>query len=427
MILAGKKAAYITLGCKLNFSETSTIKHSLEEAGVTTVGEKDGADIFVINTCSVTDMAEHKGRQLIRKIIHHNPQACIVVVGCYAQLRAREILQIEGVDLVLSAADKFKVRHYLERYDEPAADDPHSCDIFKLSAFDLAYSFGDRTRSFLKIQDGCDYFCTYCTIPFARGKSRSATIPQVLQAARDIASKGIREVILTGVNTGDFGRETGETFYQLLQALEEISEIERFRISSIEPNLLTEDIIAFIASSKRFMPHFHIPLQSGSNEVLRLMKRRYDRELFAEKVSLIHNLCPDAFIGVDVIAGMRGETDDYFEDARRFIETLDISRLHVFPYSERKGTKALDIPGSVSPQEKHRRVNALIRLSDRKLNAFHKRFEGQVRPVLFEDNNSRGYICGFTDNYIRIGLPYDKTLANRIIPVPLTPDIMREE
>lgn len=427
MILTGKKAAYITLGCKLNFSETSTIRHSLEDAGTQTVNEKEEADIFVINTCSVTDMAEHKGRQLIRKIIHRHPEACIVVVGCYAQLRAREILQIEGVNLVLSAADKFKVRQYLEKYEEPGIREPHSCDIFKLSAFDLAYSFGDRTRSFLKIQDGCDYFCSYCTIPFARGRSRSATISNVVETARTLATKGIHEIILTGVNTGDFGRETGESFYELLQQLEKITEIDRFRISSIEPNLLTEEIIAFVASSSRFMPHFHIPLQSGSNEVLKLMKRRYNRELFAGKVGLIRRLCPDAFIGVDVIAGMRGETEAFFEDARIFINDLDISRLHVFPYSERKGTRALEIPDPVAPQEKHRRVSELIEISERKLSAFYRKFEGQERPVLFEDHNSHGTICGFTDNYIRVGLPYDRNLVNRILPVQLTPDILCEE
>ena len=262
MIIEGKKVAYITLGCKLNFSETSTIKHSLENAGTQTVGEKEGADIFVINTCSVTDVAEKKGRQLIRKIIHRNPGAYIIVVGCYAQLRAKELLEIEGVNLVLGAGDKFKVEDYLRHAEAQQQNEPHSCDIFKLSDFDLAYSFGDRTRCFLKIQDGCDYFCTYCTIPFARGKSRSATIRQITEAVKEVATK---EIILTGVNTGDFGRGTEENFLKLLQTLEQIEEIDRFRISSIEPNLLTDDIIEFVAGSRRFMPHFHIPLQSGSN------------------------------------------------------------------------------------------------------------------------------------------------------------------
>lgn len=427
MILKGKKAAYITLGCKLNFSETSTIKHSLEEAGVITVGEKEKADIFVINTCSVTDMAEHKGRQFIRKIIHRNPDAYIVVVGCYAQLRAKEILKIEGVNLVLGASEKFKVRQHLENYETTVERESHSCDIFKLSDFDLAYSFGDRTRCFLKIQDGCDYFCTYCTIPFARGKSRSASIGQIVQAVKAVASKGIKEVILTGVNTGDFGKDSSESFIKLLSALDKTTEMERFRISSIEPNLLTDEILQFVASSSKFMPHFHLPLQSGNNEVLQLMKRRYNRELFAEKINKIRQYRPDAFIGVDVIAGMRGETEQHFEDAYHFIEGLDISQLHVFPYSERAGTKALEIPHIVSSQEKHRRVNLLLRISETKLNQFYHRFIGQTRPVLWEDNQVNGMICGFTDNYIRVESPYRAEWKNQILPLTLKAEVFRKE
>lgn len=423
MNIEGKKVAYITLGCKLNFSETSTIKHSLEESGALTVGEKDGADIFVINTCSVTDMAEKKGRQLIRKIVNRNPEAYVVIVGCYAQLRAKEIMEIEGVDLVLGARDKFNVEHYLKHSRQQEQKEPHSCDIFKLDNFDLAYSFGDRTRCFLKIQDGCDYFCTYCTIPFARGKSRSASIEQVVKAAELVAGKGIKEIILTGVNTGDFGRGTPETFFDLLQTLEQMPQVERFRISSIEPNLLTDEVIRFVAQSHRFMPHFHVPLQSGSNDVLRLMKRRYERELFAEKIMQIKSLRPDAFIGVDTIVGMRGETEAFFEDALAFIDGLDISQLHVFPYSERKGTKALEIPHTVPPQEKHRRVNALLDISERKLHNFYHKFEGETRDVLFEDNKIGNSICGFTDNYIKVALPFDPTLANQIMPVKLNPDI----
>jgi len=411
MNIEGKRVAYITLGCKLNFSETSTIKHSLEEAGTVTVGEKEGADIFVINTCSVTDIAEKKGRQLIRKIIHRNPGAYIVVVGCYAQLRAPEIMAIEGVNLVLGAGDKFNVAHYLRH---EATTPTHGCDVFQLRAFDPAYSYGDRTRCFLKIQDGCDYFCSYCTIPFARGRSRSATIRQVLQAVRDAASKGIKEVILTGVNTGDFGRETGETFLSLLQALDAETEIPRFRVSSIEPNLLTDEIIAFVARSRHFMPHFHVPLQSGSNEVLRLMRRRYQRELFTEKIKRIKTLLPHAFIGVDIIAGMRGETPSLFQEACDFIADLDVSQLHVFPYSERSGTKALEIPLQVPTPEKHRRVNTLLEISDRKLRDFYRLHEGTTRPVLFEDSNVEGFICGFTDNYIRVQHPYTPELANQI-------------
>lgn len=423
MILAGKTAAYITLGCKLNFSETSTIRHSLEKAGVATVDEKKGADIFIINTCSVTDVAERKGRQLIRKIIHHHPGAYIVVVGCYAQLRAKELMQIEGVNLVLGANEKFKVEEYLRYYDEQQKQEPHSCDIFKLGNFDLACSFGDRTRCFLKIQDGCDYFCSYCTIPFARGKSRSATISQVVETARSVADKGMKEIILTGVNTGDFGRGSSETFLDLLHALDKVEEISRFRISSIEPNLLTDEIIHFVAGSSRFMPHFHIPLQSGNNEILQLMKRRYTRELFAQKINTIKSLLPDAFIGVDVIAGMRGETESHFEDAFSFISQLDISRLHVFPYSERQGTKALEIKETVSQAEKHRRVEILLHLSEEKLNRFYNHFTGKTRNVLFEDNNSNGIIGGFTDNYIRIEKPFDPLLTNQIVPVTITPEL----
>lgn len=420
MDIAGKKVAYITLGCKLNFSETSTIKHSLETEGAETVNEKEEADIFVINTCSVTDMAEKKGRQLIRKIIHHNPHAYIVVVGCYAQLRAKEISAIEGVSLVLGANDKFNVAHYLKHLEEACKHEPHSCDIFKLAGFDLAYSFGDRTRCFLKIQDGCDYFCTYCTIPFARGRSRSATIPQILTAVQEVAAKGIREIILTGVNTGDFGRGTPYHFLDLLKQLDQGNEVERFRISSIEPNLLTDEIIEFVATSRHFMPHFHIPLQSGNNEVLKLMHRRYDRELFASKIERIKSFIPDAFIGVDTIAGMRGETRAYFEDARDFIQSLPISQLHVFPYSERQGTKALDIPLTIPPEEKHNRVEELLKISAEKHRNFYHQFVGQTRPVLFEDHKTGKFICGFTDNYIKIKQPYQAGWANQIIPTEIT-------
>lgn len=424
MDIAGKKVAYITLGCKLNFSETSTIKHSLETEGTETVNEKEEADIFVINTCSVTDMAEKKGRQLIRKIIHHNPHAYIVVVGCYAQLRAKEISAIEGVSLVLGANDKFNVAHYLKHLENACKHEPHSCDIFKLSGFDLAYSFGDRTRCFLKIQDGCDYFCTYCTIPFARGRSRSATIPQILTAVQEVAAKGIREIILTGVNTGDFGHGTPYHFLDLLKQLDQGNQVERFRISSIEPNLLTDEIIEFVATSRHFMPHFHIPLQSGNNEVLKLMHRRYDRELFASKIDKIKSFIPDAFIGVDTIAGMRGETRAYFEDARDFIQSLPISQLHVFPYSERQGTKALDIPLTVPPEEKHNRVEELLKISAEKHRNFYHQFVGQTRPVLFEDHKTGKFICGFTDNYIKIKQPYQAGWANQIIPTEITPDAL---
>ena len=424
MNIAGKKVAYITLGCKLNFSETSTIKHSLEEAGTETVGEKEKADIFVINTCSVTDMAEKKGRQLIRKIIHHNPSAYIVVVGCYAQLRAKEILAIEGVNLVLGANEKFNVAHYLQHLEKTTPNAPHSCDIFKIAHFDLAYSFGDRTRCFLKIQDGCDYFCSYCTIPYARGKSRSATFEQIFEAVEEVANKGIKEIILTGVNTGDYGRGQKNDFLTLLKQLDASDAIARYRISSIEPNLLTDEIIEFVASSRHFMPHFHIPLQSGNNEVLKLMRRRYNRELFAHKIQMVKSLIPDAFIGVDTIVGMRGETDAYFKDAQDFIESLDISQLHVFPYSERQGTKALEIPHIVSQTEKHRRVTELLRVSNQKKSQFYKQFTNQIRPVLFEETKVGEYMHGFTDNYIKVQVPYNPSWGNQIIPVQLTDEIL---
>lgn len=420
MNLAGKKVAYITLGCKLNFSETSTIRRSLEEAGALTVGEKDDAEIFVINTCSVTDVAEKKGRQLIRKLVHRNPHAYIVVVGCYAQLRAREILQIEGVSLVLGANEKFNVERYLRQMEPSGKTEIHSGDIFKLSAFYPAYSFGDRTRCFLKIQDGCDYFCTYCTIPFARGLSRSASTAQIVKEIRELSAKGVREIILTGVNTGDFGRNNGEDFLCLIRTLDSMDEIERYRISSIEPNLLTEEIIGFVAGSRHFMPHFHIPLQSGSNEVLRLMHRRYTSEAFADKIASVRKMIPAAFIGVDIIVGMRGETERCFQDSMQYIGELDISQLHVFPYSERQGTKALEIPLVVSPEEKHRRVSKMIEISSRKLRQFYHRFESQYRPVLFEDHKTGNFISGFTDNYIRIQMPYQPSMVNQIVPVKLT-------
>ncbi|MDR0545235.1 MAG: tRNA (N(6)-L-threonylcarbamoyladenosine(37)-C(2))-methylthiotransferase MtaB [Odoribacteraceae bacterium] len=413
MELQGKRVAYITLGCKLNFSETSTIRRALEQAGTLTAGEEEEAEIVVINTCSVTDMAERKGRQTIRKIARRLPGARIVVVGCYAQLRGEELRAIEGVHLVLGADEKFAVVDRLRADGETRAACPPLPD-----RFDPACSYGDRTRGFLKIQDGCDYHCSYCAIPGARGKSRSASIEQVLEAAREVAGRGVKEIILTGVNTGDFGRRSGESFLELLQALDRMEGgAERYRVSSIEPNLLTTEIIDFVASSRRFMPHFHLPLQSGSDAVLALMGRRYARDLFAERVARVLERLPDAFIGADVIAGARGETGERFEESFRFIAGLEVARLHVFPYSERAGTRALEIPHAVAPGERRRRAEALLALSDEKIAAFYRRFEGQTRPVLFEE--SEGEARGFTDNYIRVALPRDPSLANRIVPVRL--------
>ena len=404
----------------MNFSETSTIRHALEKEGTVTVGEKEGADIVIINTCSVTDVAEKKGRQMIRKTVHRNPGSYVVVVGCYAQLRAEELQKIDGVKLVLGSHDKFKVAHYLLNEEEQVSVMPCSgSDIFRLDQFDLAYSYGDRTRSFLKIQDGCDYFCSYCTIPYARGKSRSATIPQVMQVVEEAASRHIREIILTGVNTGDFGRHSGEDFMTLLQTLDRYDGIARYRISSIEPNLLTDEIIDFVASSRHFMPHFHIPLQSGSDEMLRLMKRRYDCALFARKIEKIRQRIPDAFIGVDIIAGTRGEREELFAESWRFAEGLDVSRLHVFPYSERSGTKALELTPVVPAAERHRRVGQLIELSEEKQTAFYSKYTGTTRPVLFEESCIGGSIGGFTDNYIRVELPYEESLGNQLKEVVL--------
>jgi len=418
MELLGKKIFYQTLGCKLNFSETSTIRHSLEKEGALTTELIEDADICVINTCSVTDVAEKKGRQIIRKIKKHNTDIHIIAVGCYAQLRPEELNAIDGVDMVLSTKDKFKVKDYL--LNSAKETGIHSCEIFSINNFDTAFSYGDRTRCFLKIQDGCNYFCSYCTIPYARGKSRSGTIAQVLKEVDEIAKKGIQEIILTGVNTGEFGINNKENLYQLIQALDRRDDIARYRISSIEPNLLTDDIIKFVGNSKHFMPHFHIPLQSGNNEVLKLMKRKYRRELFADKIALIRKYVPDAFIGVDTIVGMRGETREYFEDAKDFIKSLDISRLHIFPYSERKGTLALQIPHIVSQAEKHKRVNELMEISDAKLKHFCDSFIGQKKAVLFEESNHKGIIHGYTDNYIKIQHTFEESFTNKIKDIKIT-------
>ena len=422
-----RRVNFHTLGCKLNFSESSTLAREFERGGFVRVAPTAEADICVINSCSVTEHADKKCRNLIRRLHRRNPEAIIAVTGCYAQLKPQEIAAIDGVDIVLSNNDKGDLYRRVVELGAKGRQIVTSCTTDELTRFFAAFSGGDRTRAFLKVQDGCDYCCSYCTIHYARGSSRNMPVADLVAEARQIAAGGQKEIVLTGVNTGDFGRTTGERFIDLLRALNEVEGIERYRISSIEPNLLTDEIIEFVATSKRFMPHFHIPLQSGSDEVLKLMHRRYDRELFAGKIRTIRHLLPDAFIGVDVIAGMRGETEACFEDALRFIETLDISRLHVFPYSERQGTKALDIPLTVPQEEKHRRVNRLISVSQKKLTAFYHRFEGETRPVLFEDNKIGQYICGFTDNYIKVKLPYDAGLANRIIPIRLEKGLFCED
>ena len=423
-ILQGKKAAYFTLGCKLNFAETSTVAQQLARYGVRKVQKGEVADIVVVNTCSVTEVADHKCRQAIHRLVKQHPGAFVVVTGCYAQLKPQEIVETEGVDLVLGSEQKGNIIPMimetlsltLPRNGEgthpvssstaknPKGLPPHYGGGSGRGSFSPACSRGDRTRYFLKVQDGCNYYCTYCTIPIARGRSRNGSIASLVEQAEEAARHGGREIVITGVNIGDFGRSTGESFYELLRALDAVEGIQRYRISSIEPNLLTDEIIDFCAGSRAFMPHFHIPLQSGSDDVLRLMRRRYDTALFRRKVERIRSVMPDAFIGVDVIVGTRGETEAYFEDAFRFIESLDISQLHVFSYSERPGTKALEIPHVVTPQEKHDRSRRLIALSEEKRLAHYRRYIGTERMVLWEHAREGQPLLGWTDNYIRVRL-----------------------
>ena len=404
----GKKAAYYTLGCKLNFSETSTFGKTLADMGVITAAKGEQADICLINTCSVTEVADHKCRQAIHRMVRQNPGAFVVVTGCYAQLEGETVSQIPGVDLVLGSNEKANLIQYLsDAWSQPREDHLHQHHTVKtkdIKTFQPSCSRGNRTRYFLKVQDGCNYFCTYCTIPFARGLSRNPTIASLVEQAQQAAAEGGKEIVLTGVNIGDFGRSTDESFADLVAALDGVSGIMRYRISSIEPNLLTDDIIRFCATSRAFMPHFHIPLQSGSDEVLRLMHRRYDTALFAQKIRTVLQAMPDTFIGVDVIVGTRGETDECFEETYRFIEGLDIAQLHVFTYSERPGTKALDIPHSVDAATKHARSQRLLALSEVKRRAFYALHIGTERPVLWESRRADGTMSGFTDNYIRVRL-----------------------
>lgn len=423
--LAGKKAAYFTLGCKLNFAETSSIGEELKRAGVSTAGKGEVADICIVNTCSVTEVADSKCRQAIHKLVHNHPGAFVVVTGCYAQLRPREVADISGVDLVLGAEEKGQIIDYIaERIALKAEErealmhESHAVRTAQIRSFMPSCSCGDRTRYFLKVQDGCDYYCTYCTIPFARGRSRNGSVASMVAQAEEVARRGGKEIVITGVNIGDFGRTTGESFFDLVKALDAVDGIARYRISSIEPNLLTDEIIEYCARSRAFMPHFHIPLQSGSDDVLRLMRRKYDSQLFADKVKKIRSLMPDAFIGVDVIVGTRGETEEFFADALRFMQEVDVSQYHVFSYSERRGTKALEIPHRVSPQEKHERSQQVLALSEQKLQNFYERFIGTVRPVLLEHGRRRGIRTGFTDNYIKVEVKSD--LDNELVSVRLT-------
>lgn len=414
-----KKIAFHTLGCKLNFAETSAIGKQLSDEGFVKAKMGEQADVCIINTCSVTDSADHKCRQAINRLNRQHPNAIMVVTGCYAQLKPDEIAGIDGVDLVLGANEKFSILDYLNNLEETKNGKIHRADIAKVKEFKPSCSRDDRTRYFLKVQDGCDYFCTYCTIPFARGRSRNANIAETVEMAQQAITEGAKEIVLSGVNTGDFGKSTGENFFDLVKALDALPDDIRFRISSVEPNLLTEELIEYVSKSKHFMPHFHIPLQSGSNEVLQLMKRRYTTEVFAQKVSTIKKIIPDAFIGVDVIVGVRGETDELFESAMKFIATLDISQLHVFSYSERAGTKMLEIEHKVTIQERKKRSDVLHVLSDEKTKIFYKAQMGKTAQVLWEGRHNGENMVGFTGNYIRVERPYDKNLVNTIQPVTL--------
>ena len=423
----GKTAAYYTLGCKLNFSATSTFGRMLQDMGVRTVQKGQRADICLINTCSVTEVADHKCRQAIRRMVRQHPGAFVVVTGCYAQLEAERVAAIEGVDLVLGSNEKAVLIQYLsEAWSKKTADESlhqyYKVKTKDIKSFAPSCSRGNRTRYFLKVQDGCDYFCTYCTIPYARGFSRNPSIASLVEQAEEAAREGGKEIVLTGVNIGDFGKTTGESFVDLVKALDAVEGIRRYRISSLEPDLLSDELIAYCAKSRAFMPHFHIPLQSGSDTVLKLMHRHYDSQLFAEKIQKIKTVMPDAFIGVDVMVGCRGETPACFEETYAFLDGLDVTQLHVFPYSERPGTSALSIPYVVSDREKKERSKRLLELSDQKTVDFYRRHIGQEAEVLFEKAPRGRAMHGFTRNYIRVELPpqeADPELDNQLVKVRL--------
>lgn len=419
-------AAYFTLGCKLNFAETSTIGKMLSERGFRRANPSETPDLVVVNTCSVTEMADKKGRSLIRRLARKWPEATMVVTGCYAQLKPDEVASIEGVDIVLGSNEKLKITEYLDRWEQDRQKVVDTTPSLEIRTFRPSCEHGDRTRYWLKVQDGCDYFCTYCTIPFARGRSRSGDISEIVGQAEMAAAAGGKEIVITGVNIGEFGHDNNQSFFDLLRRLDDVKDIERYRISSIEPNLLTEEIIRWIATDARaFMPHFHIPLQSGSDKVLKLMNRRYDTSLFSDRIGQIRELIPDAFIGVDVIAGARGETPEEWQKSLDFIEDLDVTRLHVFPYSERPGTKALLLGDSVENGERHRRVGVLTEVSDRKLKTFAESQMGKCRPVLWEHKvGESGLMTGLTDNYLRVNAPFDEALLNTITDVTLPPEIV---
>ncbi|HTO15897.1 MAG TPA: tRNA (N(6)-L-threonylcarbamoyladenosine(37)-C(2))-methylthiotransferase MtaB [Edaphocola sp.] len=419
-IVMNQTVAFHTLGCKLNFAETSSIGRSLEAEGFIKKDFEDLADIYVINTCSVTNNADKECRQLVRRIKRRAADSMVVIIGCYAQLKPKEISEIEGVDMVLGAAEKFNLAHHVKQFNKGDDTKICSCDIDEVSGFNASYSIGDRTRTFLKVQDGCDYNCSFCTIPLARGHSRSDTISNVIANVKDLAKQGTKEIVLTGINLGDFGKgdqgskKVEETFLDLIKALDALDDIERYRISSIEPNLLTHEIIDFVANSKHFMPHFHIPLQSGDNEVLGNMRRRYKKELYTDRVQYIKEKMPHCCIGVDVIVGFPGETDDHFENTRTFLRDLDVSYFHVFTYSERANTLAAEMD-QVPMEVRHRRNKQLRNLSYKKMMSFEEQHRGETRPVLFEYKNKNGILEGYTDNYIRVQAAYKDEIENSIL------------
>lgn len=423
-----RTVAFHTLGCKLNYSETSALARLFEDKGYWPVRFEEGADIYVINTCSVTEQADKECKKIVRQALRRQPDAFVVVTGCYAQLKPHDIAEIPGVDLVLGAGEKFRILDYVDDLSKsPGKGMVHAGEVRDVNTFSASFSFGDRTRSFLKVQDGCDYKCSFCTIPLARGASRSDTVENAVANARRIAEQGTQEIVLTGVNLGDFGNGTAviegdrpqkeALFVDLVRALDQHVDIPRFRISSIEPNLLTDEIIAFVAESRRFMPHFHVPLQSGNDKQLRDMRRRYRRDLYAARVEAIKRLMPHACIGCDVIVGFPGETEADFLETYAFLQTLDVSYLHVFTYSERANTPAAEMPGAVSVEERRRRNQALRGLSEMKRREFYRQHLGTVRPVLFEQHKSQGLLSGFTDNYIKIEMPAEAGRVNAIAPV----------
>jgi threonylcarbamoyladenosine tRNA methylthiotransferase MtaB len=421
-----KKVAFYTLGCKLNFSETSTIARNFENEGFDRVDFEEVADMYVINTCSVTENADKQFKQVVRKAMKLNDKAFVAAVGCYAQLKPEELAAVDGVDLVLGATEKFKITDYINDLSKNDFGEVHSCEIAEADFYVGSYSIGDRTRAFLKVQDGCDYKCTYCTIPLARGISRSDELENVLKNAKEISAQNIKEIVLTGVNIGDYGKgEFGNkkhehTFLELVHELDKVEGIERLRISSIEPNLLKNETIQFVSKSRTFVPHFHIPLQSGSNEILKLMKRRYLREIYTERVNNIREVMPDACIGVDVIVGFPGETDEYFLETYHFLNDLDISYLHVFTYSERDNTEAAEMKGIIPANVRAKRSKMLRSLSVKKRRAFYESQIGTNRTVLFESENKEGYIHGFTENYVRVKTPWNPELANTLQKINLT-------